>query len=112
MLPPGADPNGVQASYENGGELRCISPVLVTAASTLVGHDVGQTPLSHAAVTTCSADRQDTQDRGVQGAAAEEDRSTVDVVLLRKSLARVLLQVCSQRLLASGLASILLMYPL
>ena len=28
MLPPGADPNAVQASYENGGELRCRSCAL------------------------------------------------------------------------------------
>ncbi len=44
MLPPGADPNGVQASYENGGELRCIFPVLWDAASALVRQNSGQTP--------------------------------------------------------------------
>ena len=104
MLPPGADPNGVQASYENGGELRRRFRVRSSdenccKCARAVNWGRGHL-LSDAAITARSADRQDTQDRGVQGAAAEEDRSTVDMVFPRVSLLvarpRMLLQMCSQ----------------
>ena len=41
----------------------------------------GYMTASSRSILTRSADRQDTQDRGVQGAAAEEGRNTVDTAL-------------------------------